>query len=210
MNPTPPITASAEHIFNQQQPKRALFVGLDLETTESDPSRARIIQLATVAQCPGLPADGKTGNLLLHPGCPIPASATAIHGITDAMCEGRQTFLEALPTIVGLVRSITQPGTILVGYNIRRFDWPLLLAALAEQGVTLQVSPLIVDMFDLVAWYYRGWPSRKLGDVAEKMGVGFAPSIPTTETLTEEISVEECSAGKPRNRLAHQIVLTMR
>jgi len=36
------------HLFSQRE-KRALFVGLDLETTGIDPSRAKVVQFASVA-----------------------------------------------------------------------------------------------------------------------------------------------------------------
>jgi len=161
------------HLFNQRE-KRALFVGLDLETTGTDPSRARIVQFASVAQCPGfLPPEGTVANFLLDPGCAIPACATAVHGITDEMVRGKLTFDQNLPQLMQLLHMATQPGAIVTGYNVRRYDWPLLQHALAERGVIVP-TPTFVDVCDLVGWYYRHLPSRKLTAVAEHLGVGFA------------------------------------
>lgn len=163
------------HVFNQRE-KRALFVGLDLETTGTDPSRAKIVQFASVDQCPGfLPPGGSVANFLLDPGCAIPASATAVHGITDEMVRGKLTFDQNLPQLMQLLHMATQPGAIVIGYNVRRYDWPLLQHALAERGIIVP-TPTFVDVCDLIGWYYRHLPSRKLTAVAEHLGVGFAAS----------------------------------
>ncbi len=163
------------HLFNQRE-QRALFVGLDLETTSTDPSRAKIVQFASIAQCPGfLPSEGSIANFLLDPGCAIPASATAVHGITDEMVRGKLTFDQNLSQLMQLLHMATQPGAIVTGYNVRRYDWPLLQHSLAELGVIVP-TPTFVDVCDLVGWYYRHLPSRKLTAVAEHLGVGFAAS----------------------------------
>lgn len=161
------------HLFNQRE-KRALFVGLDLETTGTDPSRAKVVQFASVAQCPGfLPPEGTVASFLLDPGCAIPASASAVHGITDEMVRGKLTFDQNLPQLMQLLHMATQPGAIVTGYNVRRYDWPLLQHALAERGIVVP-TPTFVDVCDLIGWYYRHLPSRKLTAVAEHLGVGFA------------------------------------
>mgnify|MGYP000290627888 FL=1 len=163
------------HVFNQRE-KRALFVGLDLETTGTDPSRAKIVQFASVAQCPGfLPPEGTVASFLLDPGCAIPAGATTVHGITDEMVRGKLTFDQNLPQLMQLLHMATQPGAIVTGYNVRRYDWPLLQHALAERGIIVP-TPTFVDVCDLIGWYYRHLPSRKLTAVAEHLGVGFAAS----------------------------------
>ncbi len=181
------------HLFNQRE-KRALFVGLDLETTGTDPSRAKIVQFASVAQCPGfLPPEGSVASFLLDPGCAIPASATAVHGITDEMVRGKLTFDQNLPQLMQLLHMATQPGTIVTGYNVRRYDWPLLQHALAERGIIVP-TPTFVDVCDLIGWYYRHLPSRKLTTVAEHLGVGFAASG------TVQNDLQRVPAGEPIDR----------
>jgi len=168
------------HLFNQRE-KRALFVGLDLETTGTDPSRAKIVQFASVAQCPGfLPPEGTVANFLLDPGCAIPPSATAVHGISNEMVLGKLTFDQNLPQLMQLLHMATQPGAIVTGYNVRRYDWPLLQHALAERGIVVP-TPTFVDVCDLVGWYYRHLPSRKLTAVAEHLGVGFLSSAASVQ-----------------------------
>ena len=172
------------HLFNQRE-KRALFVGLDLETTSADPSRASIVQFASVAQCPGhLPPEGSTTNFLLDPGCAIPPSATAVRGITDEMVRGKLTFDQNLPQLMQLLHMATQPGAIVTGYNVRRYDWLLLQHALAMRGIILP-TPTFVDVCDLVGWYYRHLPSRKLTAVAEHLGV--APAATAQQSSLQSL-----------------------
>lgn len=74
-------------------------VVLDTETTGLDDD-ARIVDIAVTTA---------TGEVLLdtlvNPGEPIPASATAIHGITDAMVAGAPSFAEVLPRLAAAVQS---------------------------------------------------------------------------------------------------------
>lgn len=77
--------------------KRAAVV--DTETTGTDPSSDRVIELAVVVfeYCRATGAVGRVlGRYdgLEDPGVPIPPESTAIHGITDAMVAG-QRFDEA-------------------------------------------------------------------------------------------------------------------
>jgi DNA polymerase-3 subunit epsilon len=77
--------------------KRAAVV--DTETTGTDPSSDRVIELAVVVfeYCRATGAAGRVlGRYdgLEDPGVPIPPESTAIHGITDAMVAG-QRFDEA-------------------------------------------------------------------------------------------------------------------
>jgi DNA polymerase-3 subunit epsilon len=68
---------------------------VDTETTGTDPANDRIIELAVVV-FEYSAASGDVGRVLgsldalEDPGIPIPASSTAIHGITDEMVAGRR------------------------------------------------------------------------------------------------------------------------
>ena len=178
------------HLFNQRE-KRALFVGLDLETTGTDPSRAKVVQFASVAQCPGfLPPEGSVANFLLDPGCAIPVEATKVHGITDEMVRGKLTFDQNLPQLMQLLHMATQPGAIVTGYNVRRYDWTLLQHALAERGIVVP-TPTFVDVCDLVGWYYRHLPSRKLTVVAEHLGIGFTASTGEVQSGLQRVPAGE-------------------
>ncbi|MFD7888761.1 exonuclease domain-containing protein, partial [Streptomyces albidoflavus] len=61
---------------------RELLIGFDLETTGTDPREARIVTAAVIEVADGERRGHRTW--LADPGIPIPAGATAVHGITDA------------------------------------------------------------------------------------------------------------------------------
>lgn len=119
------------------------LVSLDLETTGTDPATARIVEIALVESRP-------SGAVVVfarrvNPGIPIPAEATAVHGITDADVASKQTF-EEIATEVGAHLI----GADLVGYNVRAFDLPVLRAEMQRAGVAWPcdeanvIDPLVV------------------------------------------------------------------
>lgn len=88
---------------------------LDTETTGLHDT-ARIIDIAVIT------ATGETLlNTLVNPGEPIPAEATGIHGITDAMVAGAPTFAETAAELFEAIRG----KRVLVynlGYDLARLD----------------------------------------------------------------------------------------
>ena len=72
------------------------LVIFDLETTGTDVTRDRIVQIGLIR----LEADGsrRTHEALINPQMPIPPAATAVHGITDAEVAhlAKMTNLESL------------------------------------------------------------------------------------------------------------------
>lgn len=115
----------------------------DCETTGRFPDRDRIVEIAYVVALP----DGSRGQLqtYVNPGLPIPAEATAIHGITDAMVADAPTFKAIAPLLA------TSFGACdLAGFNIRRFDVPLLVAEFARAGVPFSLDGRrLVDLYAL-------------------------------------------------------------
>ena len=109
------------------QLERPLAV-LDTETTGVDPLTDRIVELAVVRLDP----DGAARRYrrLVDPGVPIPPAATAVHGIADADVAGRPRFAAIADR---LARRLD--GCDLAGFNLRRFDLPLLAAEFARAGV---------------------------------------------------------------------------
>lgn len=92
----------------------------DIESTGTNPRADRIIELAIVKLLP------KGGQQVLtyqvNPGIPIPPEAAAIHGITDADVANKPLFRAIAPE---LYRELD--GCDLGGYNIIRFDIPMLI-----------------------------------------------------------------------------------
>ena len=98
--------------------KKAL-VFFDLETTGINPRLDRIVEIAAVKLRP----DGgrEIWKRRINPQRPIPAAATAIHGISDADVATAPTFAE----IAFDLQRFLGDGD-LAGFNIVRFDVPML------------------------------------------------------------------------------------
>src|ERR1041384_751619 len=77
--------------FNQQWDTVPVCM-IDTETTGVQPGRDRTVQVGLVRFENGAPVGSFSS--LVNPGIPIPASATAIHGITDAHVAGAPPLAE--------------------------------------------------------------------------------------------------------------------
>ncbi len=104
------------------------IIFLDLETTGVDVSRDRIVEISLVKVLPGGDREVKTRRV--NPEMPIPAEATAIHGITD-------DDVKDAPPFRALARSLAtyMEGCDLGGYNSNRFDIPMLVEEFLRAGV---------------------------------------------------------------------------
>jgi exodeoxyribonuclease X len=86
------------------------FVVIDTETTGTDHDKDRVVELAYV------PMTGSTvgagASWLVNPGMPIPATASAIHHLTDA-------DVATAPTLTSLIQKTSLPvaNTVLVAHN---------------------------------------------------------------------------------------------
>jgi len=105
----------------------------DLETTGLDPRSDRIVELALIRFDP----DGGSQERVrrFHPGVPIPAESTRIHGITEADVAGEQPFAARARSLRDLL-----DGCDLAGFNVRRFDLPMLLAEFRRAGVDFDLT----------------------------------------------------------------------
>ena len=111
----------------------------DLETTGLSLSSDRIIELALIRVSP-------QGDVLervrrFNPGIPIPPEASAIHGITDADVAEEPPFSATARSLAELLDNCD-----LAGFNIRRFDLPMLLAEFRRADVPFSVKGrLLID-----------------------------------------------------------------
>jgi len=95
------------------------LVFLDTETTGTDLSTDRIVEIALVRYKPdGQRVEYRT---LVNPEMPIPEESRRVHGISDQDVAGAPTFVELAPTLLQRLHDAD-----LGGYNILRFDLPLL------------------------------------------------------------------------------------
>ncbi|WOH50275.1 DUF294 nucleotidyltransferase-like domain-containing protein [Bradyrhizobium sp. sBnM-33] len=89
-------------------------VVIDTETTGLDPRKARVIELAGVRLSAGKLAAGDTFRQLLRPaGESIPAAATRIHGIDDAIVAGAPPFAEVWPGFKAFLG-----GSVVIGHTV--------------------------------------------------------------------------------------------
>lgn len=119
----------------------------DTETTGKDPYTDRIVEIAVVRIEP----DGMRISLksLVNPGVPIPAEATAVHGIRDEDVKGAPTFAELCRTDnLGVLLK----GCAIGGHNARGYDVPLMETEFRRHfGRTPwgDTSPQVVDTLDV-------------------------------------------------------------
>ena len=112
----------------------------DLETTGLSTANDRIVELALIKVLP-------SGDVLekvrrFNPGIPIPPEATEVHGITDADVAQEEPFSRRARALAGLLADAD-----LGGFNIRRFDVPMLLAEFQRADVAFDVQGRrLIDM----------------------------------------------------------------
>ena len=101
---------------------------IDIETTGLKLYSDRIVELSILKVHP----DGKQEykNHRINPGIPIPAEATAIHGITDADVEDEPMFSQYAKSIKAFMEDCD-----IGGFNVIGFDLPLLEAEFARAKV---------------------------------------------------------------------------
>jgi len=116
------------------------LVFLDLETTGLDIKNDRIVELAFIKLTPQ--GDVLERERRFNPGIPIAPDATRVHGITDADVEHELPFCRTARSLLDMLE-----GCDLAGFNIRRFDLPLLLQELKRCGMDLTLEGRrILDM----------------------------------------------------------------
>jgi len=152
--------------------------GWDTETTGPDATEARIVTAAIIARGGG--AGDRIQTWLINPGVPIPAEATAVHGIDDAKAQAEgQDPKTALAEIADTLTRIIEFGLPLVAFNTS-FDWTVLHYDLQRHGLLTMadrlgdVTPTLVDPHVIDKQYDRyvsGSGQRKLQPTAQRYGI---------------------------------------
>ena len=110
------------------------LIFFDLESTGLNVMRDRIIQIAGIKYF----ADGREPEeleMLINPGIPIGAQAMEIHGITPADVARKPTFGQVAQELFDYFGDAD-----LGGYNINRFDVPMLMEEFARAGFDFDVD----------------------------------------------------------------------
>ncbi len=105
----------------------------DLETTGTNTSTDRIIEIAIVKLYPDGKREEKTW--LVNPGIPIPKEISNIVGLTDEDVAGQPSFEELAPAIFLFLKDCD-----LAGFNSNKFDVPILIEEFHRAGIDFDVT----------------------------------------------------------------------
>ncbi|MDR1683567.1 MAG: 3'-5' exonuclease [Candidatus Symbiothrix sp.] len=105
------------------------IVFFDLETTGINIVSDRIVEISYLKVSPNGDEESRTRRI--NPEMPIPAEASAIHGISDEDVKDCPTFKSIAKSLAAQIE-----GCDLAGYNSNRFDIPLL----AEEFIRAEVD----------------------------------------------------------------------
>jgi DNA polymerase III subunit epsilon len=106
---------------------------IDLETTGTNVSTDRIVQIAVLKVFP----DGTDilKQQIINPTIPIPVEASKVHGIYDQQVLEKETFFDVAPKIINFIDDCD-----FAGYNSNKFDIPLLVAECIRVGIDFKLE----------------------------------------------------------------------
>ncbi|MEO7082588.1 MAG: 3'-5' exonuclease, partial [Flavobacteriales bacterium] len=166
----------------------------DLETTGIRIGHDRIVQIGIVRMMP----DGtrEKWQSLVNPEMPIPAEASAVHGITDA-------DVSDAPVLAELAEELLQQlqGCDLCGFNVLRFDLPFLSEELYRVGVAWDNSSLrVIDALRIFHHFER----RDL-TAAARFYLDRDHSGAHNALADVEMTADECSTKSARDGSALEV-----
>lgn len=132
----------------------------DIESTGVDVCLDRIVELGVTVLHPDGSVNPRGWSARFNPGIPIPAEATAVHGITDADVAALPPFSHWAPRLHQRFQ-----GKDLATYNGNRFDIPLLDEEMRRCGLKLDLTG--VRVIDAAGLFYKKEP-RDLGAYIER------------------------------------------
>lgn len=109
------------------------LIFFDLETTGINISKDKIVEISLLKVYPNGKEEVKTRRI--NPEMPIPATSTAIHGISDEDVKDCPTFKQVAKSLVEILE-----GCDLAGFNSSRFDVPMLSEEFLRAGVDFDMS----------------------------------------------------------------------
>jgi CBS domain-containing protein len=146
-------------------PLKALdAMAFDTETTGLDAAKDRVVQMGAVPISAGVVDAAAVWQTLVDPRIPIPASATAIHRITNAMVRNAPSFAQAWRGFDSFAA-----GRILIGHSIG-FDLAVMAKEAARAGLDWK-KPRSLCMRLLAATANPRLPDYSLEAIASWLGV---------------------------------------
>lgn len=105
----------------------------DLETTGTNITQDRILEIAVIKMMPNGETLRKTN--VLNPTIPIPPESTRFHGLTDDDVKDKPTFKDVAKDYARFME-----GADLAGFNVLKFDIPMLVEEFLRVGVEFDYS----------------------------------------------------------------------
>ena len=105
----------------------------DLETTGTNIAHDRIVEIAMIKVHPSGEEEEKTRRI--NPTIPIPKETSVIHGIYDEDVKDASTFKQVAKSMAQFLE-----GCDLAGFNILKFDVPLLVEEFLRANVDFEVD----------------------------------------------------------------------
>jgi DNA polymerase-3 subunit epsilon len=139
---------------------------LDVETTGFDKETDRIIEVGIVTFERGDVVE--RWGAFVNPGIPIPEVVTKLTGITDEMVSGA-------PPFEGVAAEVAErlTGVGISAYNLS-FDRGFVRAELGRAGFSWPEDAPYLDPLVFVRQLHKEQASKKLGDVAARLGIELA------------------------------------
>ena len=165
------------------------LIFIDLETTGTDVSKDKIVQLSCVKYKQGFEQDGEFRDLLMNPGILIPEAATLIHGKTNEMVKDKPTFSQYSKSMLDYFS-----GCNFAGHNILDFDIPLLIEEFGRCGITFPLPGMmffdtIRIMTNKVPRTLDGASRFYLGKPVEDAHDAFADTKATIDIFKKQLEV---------------------
>lgn len=164
LSPPPGAPADCPLPFDWE---RRNYAALDVETTGLDAYRDRVIEAGVVLfsfDSEGAIVEEEAWGSLINPGIPIPASATAIHGITDLDISAAPFFRDVIVSLDSVLK-----GRVLVAHNAA-FDSEFLNSEYSRLGLASPFSE-IADSLALLRLAVPTLFSYNLGKAAFVLGI---------------------------------------
>ena len=122
----------------------------DLETTGTNPGKDKIVEIAVLK----IDINNQKKEMVwrVNPECPIPEEASSVHGITDEMVKDQPIFKQISKEIFNFIE-----GCDLGGYNIDKFDLPLLVEEFIRSGIDVS-SFVKVKTVDVQTIFFKKEP----------------------------------------------------
>ncbi|MBZ9973491.1 DNA polymerase III subunit epsilon [Mesorhizobium sp. BR-1-1-8] len=138
---------------------------IDTETTGVDFLRDRVAEIGAV-ELIDLRPTGRTFHTYVNPGMPMPADATAVHGLTDGMLAGCPKFAAVAAALVDFIGDAP-----LIAHNAN-FDVGILNAELERHGMPALASQ-VVDTLAMARAKHPGSPAS-LDALCRRYGIATA------------------------------------